>query len=432
MIIESLSEWNHWWKDKSVEEELRGVERTALKALEGFLSFREIKLLVGVRRSGKSTLFYQLISKLLSKDVKPEEILLVNFEDDVLAKKSLREIFDAYQSNVNPDAKPYLFLDEVHRCGDWSLFLRKLYDLKKVRQIFITDSSSKFIAPEYARVLTGRAVTFPIFPLSFVEYLGWRGVKLGGLLGREDINRVKKTLSEFLEWGGFPEVFFKARAAKKKLLTEYFSDIIHKDIVERYNVSYEKIKPLADFLVSNSAAPFSPRKYSRIHGLSLESIDTYLQYFREVFLFFFVPKFDYSIRAQQLSSKKTYVCDLGFFNNVGFKFSENRGRAMENAVFVELKRRGKEVYYWKNRHQCDFLIKEGLKVKEAVQVCLDPTGEDREREIEGLVEALKHFRLRRGLVITDDYEAGEKVDGREIRFVPLWKWLVGYGAGAQV
>ncbi|MEM3402626.1 MAG: ATP-binding protein [Candidatus Hadarchaeales archaeon] len=432
MIIESLSEWNHWWRDKSVDEELRGTERVVLRELEDSMTLREIKLLIGVRRSGKSTLFYQLVSSLLDKGVRPEEILLVNFEDDVLAKKTLREVFDAYQSNVNPDTRPYLFLDEIHRCRDWVPFLRKLYDLRKVRQVFITDSSSKFIAPEYARLLTGRAITIPIFPLSFAEYLEWSGIKLRHLLEREEINRIKKALSGFLEWGGFPEVFFKTPPAKKKLLTAYFSDIIHKDIVERYNASYGKIKLLADFLASNSAAAFSPRKYSRSYGLSLESINTYLQYFKEVFLFFFVPKFDYSIRAQQLRPKKVYVCDLGFFSNVGFKFSENRGRAMENAVFVELKRRGKDVYYWKNKHECDFLIKEGLRVKEAIQVCFDPTGESREREVKGLVEALKHFRLKCGLILTDDYEACEKVGGRTVKFVPLWKWLLDYRGQIQV
>lgn len=424
MVVDTLSEWNHWWRDKKVDSEFLGKERLILKDLKESLEYREIKLLLGLRRSGKSTLFYQVIDHLLSKGVEPEEILLVNFEDDVLSKKSLAEIFDSYQSNINPNTKPYIFLDEVHRCSEWVLFLRKLYDLKKVSQVFITDSSSKFIKSEYATVLTGRSIGFTVSTLSFAEYLNWKGIKYDQMLSREEINKIKNELLEFLKWGGFPAVFYKTSAGKKLLLTEYFSDIVHKDIIERYNINYGKIKPLADFLVSNSTVLFSPRSYSRRYGLSLESINSYARYFVEVFLFSFIPKFSYSIKSQQLSQKKAYVCDLGFFNNVGFKFSENAGRVYENVVFLELKRRGKEVYYWKNNYECDFLIKEGVNVKEAVQVCCKVTKENREREINGLTEALDKFNINEGMIITEDYEAEEEFNKKKIKFVPLWRWLL--------
>lgn len=422
-MIETLADWNPWWKEKKVEEDLLGKERGVLKETAGYFQFREIKLLIGIRRSGKSTMFYQLIDSLLKDGIAPEEILLINFEDDILTKTSLKDAFDAYQSNVNPDKKPYLFIDEVHRCNEWVPFLRKLYDLKKVKQVFITDSSSRFIKSEYASILTGRTVTLTVFPLTFKEYLFWKSIKFDSPLSREDINKVRKELLEFLRWGGFPEVFFKNPAAKKKLLTEYFGDIINKDIVERYNVSYVKIKPLADYLVSNTAALFSPRNYSRTYGLSLESIDTYIQYFKEVFLFFFLPKFSYSIKTQQISPKKVYAGDLGFLNNVGFRFSTDLGKIYENAVFIELKRKDREIYYWKNKNECDFIIKEGIKIKNAIQVCLNLTEENKEREINGLTEAMKEFNLKEGTLITEDFETEKRINGKKIKFIPLWKWL---------
>lgn len=425
MILEALAEWNHWWKKKEIEIELLGREREELKGLISYINWREIKLISGVRRSGKSTLFYQIINFLLKNKISPEEILLINFEDDVLAKKTLKEIFDSYQSNINPFKKPYIFLDEVHRCEEWILFLRKLYDLKKVKQIFITDSTSKFIKPEYARVITGRNISLIIFPLSFREYLKWKGIEMSKIIDREEINRIKKELSNYLEWGGFPEVFLKTSlTSKKKLLNEYFSDILHKDIVERYNANYTKVKMLADFLVSNATKYFSQRKYSKIYGLSLETIDTYLKYFEEVFLFFSLPKFAYSIRTQQLSHKKIYVCDNGFFNNVGFKFDQNITRVYENIVFLNLKRKEKEIFYWKNKYECDFLIKEGIKIKEAIQVCYELNEENREREIGGLIEAMEKFGLKEGLIITADYESEEKVKSKKIKFMPLWKWIL--------
>lgn len=423
-MLTSLAEWNHWWKEKRVEKDLLGRERKSLKELKKSLGYKEIKLLIGIRRSGKSTLFYQLVSLLLERGIDPKHILLVNFEDDVLSKETLKDIFNMYQSNINPEKKPYLFIDEVHRCKEWALFLRKLYDLKKTEQIFITDSSSKFIKSEYAQVLTGRNLGIDIFPLSFNEYLDWKGVAAKSPISREDANRIKKELLGYLKWGGFPEVYSREPAAKKKLLTEYFSDIINKDIIERYNLNYSKVKPLADFLVTNSTKPFSPRRYSREHNLSLESISTYIQYFKEVSLFHLLPRFAYSIRAQQLSPKKAYVADLGFFNNLGFRFSENIGRAYENAVFLELKRKAKELYYWNGKHECDFLIKEGIKVKAAIQVCYELTRENKERELNGLVEAMDKFKLNKGLIITADYEKEEKVSGKKVIFVPLWKWLI--------
>ena len=424
MVLTSLADWNHWWKKGDVESELLGKERITIREVKKSFNFREIKLLIGIRRSGKSTLFYQLISHLLKQGTNPKEIVLINFEDDILSNITLRDAFTKYQSNINPDTKPYLFIDEVHRCKEWALFLRKLYDLKKVKQIFITDSSSKFIKSEYARVLTGRSISLSIFPLSFAEYIEWNKIHYNKAINMDDINKIKKHLLEYLQWGGFPEVFSKKMAAKKILLTEYFSNIIDKDIIERYNLNYSKIKPLADFLVSNGTKIFSTRKYSRTYGLSLESINTYIQYFKDVSLFFFLPKFSYSIKAQELSSKKIYVSDQGFFNNLGFRFSENIGRTYENAVFTELKRRGKELFYWKDNYECDFLVKEGIKIKEAIQVCYELTDDNKGREVKGLIEALDKFNLKKGLIITSDLEKKETINNKKIKYIPLWKWLL--------
>lgn len=429
-VLEALSDWNPWWKTGKVDDELKGKRRGTAEKFSGYLDFRELKVLVGVRRSGKSTLFYQFIDMLLEK-ITPNQILLINFEDDVLSKQTLRQILDVYQSEINPGTKPYIFLDEVHRCPEWALFLRKLYDLRQVGQVFITDSSSKFIKSEYAGTITGRNISLTAFPLSFAEYAAWMGVKFDAkLASRTDANKMKNELKHYLKWGGFPEVFMKTSKARKKiLLTEYLGDIVHKDIVERYNVDYSKIKPLVDYITATAGNLFSPRKYSRRYGLSLESINTYLKYLEEVFLIFAVPKFDYSITKQHLSPKKMYLVDTGFMNNVGFRFSENLGSVLENAVFIELKRRGKEVYYWKNKNECDFLVKEGLKIREAIQASLGVGEENEKREIDGLLDAMDAFRLKEGLVITGDSEDEEErhVGGKTIKIVPLWKWLLDAG-----
>lgn len=423
MVLTTLAEWNPWWKTGKVDSELLGMPRKNYD-FENYLKFREIKILLGIRRCGKSTLLYQFIDSLLRNNIEPREILLINFEDDVLSKKTLREIFDVYQSNINPDKKPYLFLDEVHRCKEWALFLRKMYDTNQVNHVFVTDSCSKFIKPEFATAVTGRNITIHVFPLSFKEFLDWKKLSFDlTLLTRAEVNKIRKELKDYLKWGGFPEIFSKSLEINKKiLLTEYVSDIIHKDLVERYNINYSKIKDIVDFLCANAGNMFSPRKYSKSSSLSLESINTYMKYLREVFLFRAIPKFDYSVRKQQISPKKVYLADPGLMNLVGFRFSENIGNVYENMVLIELNRLGKEVYYWKDKYECDFLIRGATKITQAIQVCFEL--KDKGREINGLLEALNTFKLKDGMILTEDFEGMEKINKKRIIYKPLWKWLL--------
>ncbi len=424
-MIEALSEWNPWWSSGKIDQELLGKVRDLTKRADELLSFKEIKTVVGMRRSGKSTLLYQFIEHLLKEDKDPKRILFVNFEDPTLSKSTLEEIFNTYQEHINPDEKPFIFLDEVHRCEEWVLFLRKLYDLKKAEQIFITDSSSKIIKKDYASVLTGRNLTILVHPLSFKEYLDWRDILHTPPYSREDKNRIKNSLKTYLRWGGLPEVVLKgADMQKKTLLNNYLSDIVHKDIVERYNTNYKKIKTLVDYLVSNTGFLFSPRKYSRTYGLSLDSVNNYIGHLEDVFLFDLISKFDYSLRKQQISSKKTYMMDVGYFGTTGFHVSENKGQVYENAVFLHLFERDREIYYWKNDGECDFIIKEGIEVKRAIQVCSDLSSRTEEREIDGLLDALEEFELEKGTIVTSEKDGEETIKGKKIRYIPLWRFLL--------
>ncbi len=424
-MIEALSEWNPWWSTGRIDEELLGKKRDLTRKAEELFSYREIKTLVGMRRSGKSTLLYQFINHLLNEDIDPKRILFINFEDPTLSKSTFEEIFNSYQEYINSDKKPYIFLDEAHRCEEWVLFLRKLYDLKKAEQVFITDSSSKIIKKDYASVLTGRNITILIHPLSFKEYLDWMGIDSSPPYAREDKNQIKNSLKKYLHWGGLPEVVLKESDMQKKtILNNYLSDIVHKDIVERYNTNYKKIKNLVDYLVSNTGLLFSPRKYSRTYGLSLDSVDNYIGYLEEVFLFSLIPKFDHSFRKQQLSSKKTYIMDVGYFGTTGFHVSENRGQVYENAVFLHLFQRERELFYWKNGGECDLVVKEGTEVTGLIQVCCDLSSKTKEREIKGLLGALEEFDLEEGTIVTSKIDEEEIIDGKKIRYIPLWRFLL--------
>ena len=424
MVLEALNDWNVWWKDINLLKELIGKQRETSLNLDNTLKFNEIKLITGIRRSGKSTYFYQIINNLLNNGVKPEKILFINFEDEILSKKKLSEIFSIYQSNINANNEIYLFLDEVHRCKEWELFVRKLYDTKQAAQIFITDSSSHFISREYAMLFTGRNIKFVFYPLSFKEYLFWHGIKEIKNISSFDKNKIKKILNEYRIYGGFPAVFFKDHNFKNILLKEYFNDILYLDIIDRFNIDINKARDLCLFLLSNIVRQFSVRNYSRQHNISFESIEKYLTCFEEVFFIFRLSRFNYSFKSQQLSQKKIYGIDNGLANAVGFKFSQNLGQIYENIVFVELKRQNKEIYYYGEKFECDFLIKEGIKIRQAIQVCYDVTQDNIKREINGLLEAMNQFKLKYGIIITDDLEETRKIKNKTIHFIPLWKWLL--------
>jgi predicted AAA+ superfamily ATPase len=240
-------------------------------------------------------------------------------------------------------------------------------------------------------------------------------------------------LEKYLELGGFPEVCLeKNEGLKRQLLRFYYDSIVYRDIVKRREIrNVSKMEKMINFLLANMGNPVNFHNMSKLVGLSTDTVVEYVKYMEDAFFIFPVPVFSYSIKSQEISPKKVYCIDTGIRSTVGFKFSEDYGRTVENIVFVELKRRFSSnplvsIFYWKSKKaEVDFVIKNGLKIKELIQVCWNVEDKKtKEREVESLVEAMKEFKLKEGLVITEDYENLEVVDKKKIRFVPLWKWLL--------
>lgn len=266
------------------------------------------------------------------------------------------------------------------------------------------------------------------FPLSFKEFLKFRGIEAANLNVITDKTRSKIlfSLGKYIEFGGFPEVFFKEEHYKRRLLNQYFEDIIYKDIVERYKTDPVKTKEVGVYLLTNAGNCISLRNIRNVTGLGIQTLSDYLSYMAEVYLIYQVPIYSHSLKEQSVNPKKIYCIDTGLRNAVSFKVSDDAGRLFENCVFIELKRRGKQVYYWKKGGEVDFLVKEGLKVKEAIQVCWRMDDEKtKKREVRSLLNAMDEFKLKSGLIITESFEGLEKIDGgRSIVYVPLWKWLL--------
>jgi len=425
MEIEKLSEWNPWWEDKELVKKLRGVHRPNYDYLINSINIKEIVIIVGIRRSGKSTLMYQMINKLLANGTNPKQILFVNLEDKKLSNDSLEDIYLSYRKIMNPDKKAYIFFDEVHQKEAWGSWIRKKYDQKSNDKFVISGSCSYLLRKEYATLLTGRNITFEVFPLSFGEFISFKKLSIN----KENLNKgiildktkilILKNLDEYINIGGFPEVFFKEEAFKIKILEQYFDDILYKDIIDRYNLNTQKTKDFAMFLITNFTSLISLRNIRNSLKISYDTIKDYLSYYREAFLLFTIDHFSYSFKEQKTLASKVYCIDNGLRNAVSFKFSKDEGKLVENLVFIELKRKEKDIYYWKNKGEVDFIIKEKDQSLKAVNVSF--TEEINEREIKALLEFKKEFKKVKELIlITKEIEKEEN----RIKFIPLWKWLL--------
>lgn len=420
-IIEILEDWNFWNKDHDV-----GILRSGyLKKIEKLVETGQIIAIMGVRRSGKSTIMLQYIKQLMDRKVKPNDILYINFEDlrfRDFSLELLNQIYEVYLEHLQPD-KHYIFLDEVHKVKDWERFVRTKHELKEA-QIFVSSSNEKLLFGKLASILTGRHLDIEVSPLDFSEFLHFNKLEINKNNMIANIRKIKPLLNKYLEYGGFPLVVLKE--SKKEILQTYFEDIINKDVIENHAVTYvSKIKALAKFYLTNTGRRISFNKIAEALNLSLDTVERYSYFLEEAYLIYFIKKFSYSIKEQERTMAVVYTVDNGIRNLLGFRFSNDAGWLYQNIVANRLiKKYGKEnIFYWMNdvREEVDFVIMK-RNVKQLIQVCysLDEAGG---REIRSLLKASKELKCKNLLIITDNKE-GEKIDDNKIKYIPLWRWLL--------
>jgi uncharacterized protein len=412
-ILAILLEWNEFWKkDIKTREITKDICNSVGK---------EVIDLVGVRRSGKSTILALIIKEL---KIKEDQILYVNFEEPAFVNyyslDLLDKILDIYRLNINSDKKPYIFLDEIQLIPEWEKWVRKIRELDSA-YIFVTGSSSKLLSKEFGTALTGRHISFQIMPLSFKEYLIFKNKKLPKTNLEIIKNRIiyLKEFNKYLVEGGFPQTTLKPN---KQLLKNYFEDILYKDIAVRYNIrDLNALRKLANYCITNISNPISYNSLRNLYKLSLDSIRSYMSYFEEAYLLFTVPIFSYSLKVQEQNPRKLYTIDNGLRNAVSFKFSEDEGRLAENLVFIELKRKQKEMYYWKSKGEIDFVIKNKDNSVDLINVCY--ANDIPIREVDSINEFKVQYsklKINKCIILTKDTERKDKL----IEYIPLWKWLL--------
>ena len=410
-----------FWQ-KSLERDLL-YERKVLDEID--LKGKEVIDLVGPRRSGKSSVM-ELIIKRLGLSI--SDFLYINFEDPFFIENNdpeiIEEIVSVFREYYGANLK-YLFLDEVQEIAGWEKTIRKFRDGEKLK-IFLTGSSSKLLSKELSTLLTGRHKTYSILPLSFREFLDFRKLKVNN---KKDLIvksvKIKKQFLEYLKIGGFPEPVLND---DEQLLKNYFYDILQKDIMMRYRVrEREALEKIAIYALSNLGKPISVESIKKAHNISYVMAAKYVAYLQEAFLIFSLTQFSFSLKKQAKAYKKIYCIDTGLANAVSFRFSDDKGRYLENVVYLELIRRNKKLYYYKTKNnlEVDFAIFENQKVVELTQVVWSLADEQTaRREKNSLVAAMEESGLKKGMIFTYDEQSTIKTDAGIIEVKPVWLWLL--------
>jgi hypothetical protein len=401
------------------------------------LNADKVIVIAGVRRSGKTSLMFQHIKALMKRRVTKDNIIYVNFENErLIATKAtdMDNLLIAHSQIFNPmGGIVYLFLDEIQNVENWDKWIRKVYDTKKYR-IIITGSSSELLSSEIATALAGRNLSYTVYPFSFSEMLKSKGItaEISGIKFSSKKGTVLKALDEFLEYGSFPEVILSNDTTRKMdLLSSYFDAIFFRDIIKRYNLRETgALNIFLKIIASNYSTYFSSTKaqnYFNSMGFEISRVTilNFLEYSKSVFFAEILEQYLKSPRKRFARQVKSYIVDIGLsklFTDI------DKGRALENAVFIELLRRKKvsdNIHYLKLRSgkEIDFIV--GWKPTKLIQVCYELSSIDvKDRETSALVEAAKALKLKEGIIITYDYNGSEDVDGIKIVYLPFWEWAL--------
>jgi predicted AAA+ superfamily ATPase len=396
---------------------------------------------VGPRRAGKTCFLYQLIASLLeTRGVTRRDILFIDFEDYRLSgfvPADMDALFAAFHALAGRDPR-YLFFDEVQRLPEWGRVLRTLHNRGRYR-IVVTGSNSGMLYSEVATELRGRYEDVLMLPFSFPEFLRQRGLESGGTAVHTAARgKLVAAFDQYLERGGFPEVVLAASATeRRKILQNYYRTIFYRDILERHGVKARHLlEAMMAQVLETYSDVFSISKFEKVlkgQGLagSKRTISEYLAFLREAFFLIESERFSFSARKRLMNPKKLYLIDTGFAG-LGQPHSENRGKLLENLVAVELHRRGEEFFYFRDRKECDFIVKRRNRADEAIQVCWELGPRNEERELAGLLDARRVLKPPSGLILTHDQEGTRRLNGWEIRVRPAWRWLIEDVAGVVV
>lgn len=387
-----------------------------------WLQTSEILIISGIRRCGKSVLMQQIRDRLVEKD------FFFNFDDERLANFKLDDFQKLQECFVELFGEQHTYyFDEIQNIEGWERFVRRLYNAGN--KIVITGSNARMLSRELGTHLTGRYIQVEIYPFSFQEYLAMNEIPVNAKTLYTTTGRATmvKSFVKYMECGGFPKFL---QDGSVSYLTSLYESIIYRDILTRNGLTNEKeMLELMFYLASNATKRVTYSSLGKVVGIQHpDTIKNYLEYIQQTYLIFQLFRYDPSVKKQMMSPKKIYFVDNAIIKRIGFNATENNGVFLENLVFIEMKRRGWDVYYYADKKECDFIVRKGLHISDAYQVTLKmDSPQTREREIAGVREAMQAYSLSKGYILT--FEGKETInfdDGTIVEVVPVWEWILQY------
>lgn len=381
----------------------------------------KIITIIGPRRAGKTWYFYQLMAQLENRGVKREQLLYLNFEDERLdLNGNYDQILAAYLA-LYPEQcldELYIFFDEIQELPNWEKYVRRMYDTVS-HKIFLTGSNAKMLSREIATSLRGRSLSFEIMPLSFTEFLQFRGVDSRDRHSTRNRAKIQQAYDDYLLWGGYPELVSMENRFKAAVLQEYFSVMLYRDLIERYVIRDTAIlKYLVKRLIASFTKEFSVNKLyndlkSRGFKIGKDSIYQLIEQILSVYMVASVEKYDPAVVKREMSNRKVYLYDNGFASITQYAFFEDRGKLLENLVFAQLRRQGNDIYFLKNGYECDFTVLKPAAPPVLIQVADVLHHDNLERELKGLEKARKRIQNGRGVLIVNEISVSQDQ-------VPAW------------
>lgn len=386
---------------------------------EKYINNEEIIIISGVRRCGKSVLLQQIRNKIPQKDY------FFNFDDDRLGNFTVENFQQLYEVFVELyGEQDYFYFDEIQNIVGWEHFVKRLYNSGK--KVFITGSNARMLSKELGTYLTGCYISIELYPFSFFEFLDFREQRhlLENISGTVARGEMQSAFNAYLRQGGFP-LYLKSEDGI--VLKTLYDNILYKDVMVRNQIVNEReVKELVYYTVSNIGKPLTYTSLAKVIGVkNPTTVKNYLEYIENTYLLFSLSKLDYSVKAQLRNPKKIYAIDNALVSRLGFHFSGEEGRLLENMVYIELRRRSGEIFYHNSGHtECDFVVRDGFRVVQAIQVCyLLDSLDAREREIRGVQDAMDTYQLGEGTIITNSHEEEVQYGDKMIHILPAWKWL---------
>jgi len=382
------------WKNKP-----SGLTRKKIENL--VLSDNYILIITGIRRCGKSTLMHQLSQR------ENEPSAHFNFEDFRIFGFELSD-FSKLNDIIGEQVMCYFF-DEIQNVVNWEIYIRELHD--KGKKICITGSNAAMMSKELGTKLTGRNIQIELFPFSYAEYCQFQKYEWN-----------TQSFNSYLLDGGFPDYL---KSKQKEYLQQLFKDIIYRDIIVRYGIrNANSMIEIALFLISNTAKEYSLNSIKKAFGVgSTNSVANYVQWLEDAYILFSIPRFSPSLKIRAVNPKKVYTIDAGFAQANSSSFTDDIGRIFENVIFLELRRNHKEIFYFKEQGECDFIVKKGKEICYILQVCVELHPDNMKREINGLMEALSYFNKEEGVIVTLNQHDEIYEDGKKIIILPAHEWL---------